>query len=88
MLSMESQEVIEGWRGVCVSVGLGKPSSRGVCAGVLAAGICYAASFPNSAFRRDGTMRPFKPLSVAPDATYRHFILTRLLVGTAIALFT
>lgn len=87
---MQSQEVIEGWRGVMVSIGLGHPMSRAVSAGIVTAGVTYALKFPSSAFRANGQMRPYRGLSSARDGTSasQHFLLTPLAVGTAVYLFT
>lgn len=85
---MQTQEVIEGWRGVMVSVGLGKCVSRAACAGVVTGIVCYALKFPQGAFRRDGTIRPARTLSAAQDATHTHFLLTPIAVASAVYLFT
>ena len=85
---METQPVIEGWRGVAVSVGLGTPFARATCAAVCAGVGCYACKFPRAAFRQDGSMRPHKSLSVAPDATSNHFLLMPLALATTVYLFT
>jgi len=85
---MQTQEVIEGWCGVAVSIGLASPMSRAVTAAVATGAVCYFLKYPTHAFRQDGGMRPLRSLSAAPDATDRHFILTPLMVGTAVALFT
>lgn len=73
----QTQEVIEGWRGVCVAVGLGKPSSRAMCAALLTGVACYALKVPRSAFREDG--RPSRGGG---------FLLTPLAVGATIYLLT
>ena len=85
---MQTQEVIEGWRGVMVSVGLGTPVARATTAAVATGIACYAAGYPASAFRSDGSMRPHSSLSAAQDATGAHFILTPVLVAGAVYLFT
>lgn len=85
---MQDQAVIEGWRGVCVSVGLGTPLARGMCAAVVAGMASYMFKYPRAAFRPNGTMRPSKSLSAAPDATGVHFILMPLVVGVAVASLT
>jgi hypothetical protein len=85
---MQTQEVIEGWKGVAVAVGLEHPVSRGITAGVIAGGICYLMKSPKGAFRGDGSLRPHRSLSAAPDATYVHFILTPLCVAAAVCLLT
>ena len=81
-------ETIEGPMGVMVKLGLGKPSARGCTAAAVAAMVAYALKFPQTSFRRDGTMKPFKPLSQAPDATTAHFLLIPVVAGTACYLFT
>lgn len=85
---MQTQEVIEGWRGVMVSVGLGKPIARAACAGVVAGVACYSLEFPKRSFKRDGTIRPHRYFSASPEATNVHFLLTPLAVAGAVYLFT
>lgn len=85
---MQTQEVIEGWRGVMVSVGLASPVARATCAGVLTGLGCYCCKYPSNSFRSDGSMRPHASLSVAQDATASHFILTPCMVAAAVFLFT
>jgi len=87
-MPITEQPVIEGWKGVCVAVGLGSPPKRGECALLLTGAVAYALKFPRSAFRPDGTMRPSRLTSRAADATDRHFLLTPLAVGAAVYLFT
>ena len=84
----ETFETIEGPMGVMVKLGLAKPASRGCTAAAVAAMAAYAFKYPRQSFRRDGTMKPFKPLSAAPDATTVHFLLIQVAVGTACYLFT
>ena len=81
-------ESIGGVRGTLVAAGLGQPLARGFVAGTCALGICYIGGMPNTAFREDGTMKPFKPLSMDADATNAHFLLVPLTVGLAAFLFT
>ena len=85
---METQEVIEGWRGVAVSMGLGTPLARACTAGVITGTMCYLLKYPKESFRRDGSMRPYHRLSMAQDATDRHFLLTPLIVGCVTGLCT
>jgi hypothetical protein len=85
---MQTQEVIEGWRGVMVSVGLKTPMSRALTAGIASGAVAYAMKWPANTFRSDGSMRPHSSLSPAPDATAQHFILTPLVVASAVYLFT
>lgn len=85
---MDTQEVIEGWRGVAVSLGLGTPFARAATAACVTGAACYAFKYPKAAFRPDGSMRPHKSMSMDPDATGKHFILTPLAVATAVYLFT
>jgi len=47
---MQQQEVIEGWRGVAVSCGLGTPMSRAITAGVVSGILFYTAGYPRNAF--------------------------------------
>ena len=81
-------EEVTDVRGTLVKMGLGKPSNRAVCGGIIAAGVLLLAKFPEAAFREDGSMRPFKPLSAEPDATYTHFLLGPIAIATACYLFT
>lgn len=74
--------------GVMVALGLGQPSARGITAASVAALAAYAFKFPRASFRQDGTMKPFKPLSPAPDATTTHFLLVPVIAGTTVFLFT
>ena len=87
---MRQDEYIEGWRGLCVAMGLGKPNQRGACAAVATGTVAYVAKFPSHAFREDGSIRPLNTLSAAPDAVpiTHHFLLTPLVVGAAAFLFT
>ena len=86
---VQTQEVIEGWRGVCVALGLGNPGSRALCAALLTGVVSYALKMPSDAFRPDGSLRPAKQAgSRAADATGKHFLLTPVAVGTAVYLFT
>ena len=71
-----------------VHVGLGSPYKRGICAAVATGIVCYALGYPRSGFRSDGSMRPHASLSDAHDSTRTHFLLTPLMVGTAVFLFT
>ena len=84
---MQTQEVIEGWRGVCVSCGLGTPTSRALTAALATGAVMYTLKMPRKAFRPDGTPRS-STLSGAPDATATHFLLTPVAVGAAVFLFT
>jgi len=87
---MQTDEYIAGWRGVCVAMGLGKPSQRAMCAAVLAGVGTYALKYPGRAFREDGSMRPLQSLSMAPDAANltNHYLLTPLAVGATVYLFS
>ena len=87
---MQTDEYITGWRGVCVAMGLGKPYQRALCATVLAGVVCFSLKYPQRAFREDGSMRPMKSLSMAPDAAdlTNHYLLTPLAVGSAVYLFS
>jgi hypothetical protein len=74
---------------ILVHFGLGQPSARAFVAGVAATGIFYFANFPAGAFRDDGTVRPFKPLTPGPDGvTEKHFLVAPLLIATAVFLVT
>ena len=81
-------EQVNGVRGVLVRLGLGQPSSRAFVVGAAAAGVAWFAGQPKAAFREDGSMKPFKPLSPEPDATYTHFLLVPVTAAAAAFLFT
>ena len=87
---MQTDEYIAGWRGVCVAMGIGRPSQRALLAAVVTGVGTYALKYPRRAFREDGSMRPLQSLSMAPDAASlsSHYLLTPLAVGTAVYLFT
>ena len=83
------QPVIEGWRGVMVSMGLGTPGKRALTAMLATGAVAYVTKYPQAAFRADGTMKPARITgSAAADAADRHFLLTPLTVGVAVYLFT
>ena len=76
-------------REVLVSLGLGHPSARAFVAGVATTGLFYFAKFPTGAFRDDGTVRPFGPLTPGPDGvTEKHFLVAPVLIATAVYLCT
>lgn len=81
-------EIIEGWRGVMVHVGLGTPMRRFVAATLATGLVSYTFKVPRAAFRQDGSPRPAAQFSGARDATAWHFLLTPLLVGAAVGLCT
>jgi hypothetical protein len=87
-MPVQEQAVIEGWKGILVTCGLGTPLQRATCAFLTTGAIAYAIKFPRDAFRPDGTMRPSTMSSRAADATDRHYLLTPLTVATAVFLFT
>lgn len=79
---------VQGTRGALVMLGLGDPLSRGIVAAALGALVAFAIKLPSSAFTDEGDMRPFKLVSVDPQATYAHFLIAPVAVGTAAYLFT
>ena len=79
------QPVIEGWRGVLCECGLGSPVTRAVCAGTIAAGGLYLAGMPRSAFREDGSMRPF-PRTMR--GAMQHFLFYPVVIGAAVGSLT
>ena len=85
---MDNQEVIEGWRGVAVSLGLKEPIARAATAAVIAGTASYLMKYPRGAFRRDGSLRPHASLSMDTEATGQHFILMPLTVGAIVFLCT
>ena len=70
-----------------VTLGLHTPMRRCV-AGAAAAGIIlYAMKQPSMAFKKDGSLKSWLPVSSELDATYAHFLVFPLLAGTACAVF-
>jgi len=87
---MQSQMVIEGWRGVATEMGLWHPIQRGVTATVISGAILYGMKYPKHSFRENGSVKPFSSLTTDPSAItwQQHFILIPLLVGGVTALCT
>jgi hypothetical protein len=79
---------IEGLRGILVYVGLGNPLARAFVAGTVVGLGLYVAKMPTASFDEKGQMRPFKPLSKAPNATNAHFLAAPLGAAAAAFLFT
>tara|TARA_Y100000004_G_scaffold185834_1_gene236591 strand:- start:167 stop:427 length:261 start_codon:yes stop_codon:yes gene_type:complete len=77
-----------GLRGVLYKLGLGQPIARAFVAAVVVGGVLYVAGQPKVAFREDGSMKPARLLSPAPDATHTHFLLAPVAAGAAAFLFT
>lgn len=72
-----------------VTLGLGKPSARAFVAGITSAAILYFAGYPNEAFRDDGTLRPFAPITPGPDGVKaKHFLVLPLGIAVGAYLFT
>ncbi len=69
-------------------LGLGTPPSRAFVIGVLAASALYLSGIPKSAFREDGSIRPFAPLTPGPDGVNCHFLVCPLAIASAAFLFT
>ena len=80
--------VVNNMRGHLVQLGLGRPLARAFVASTAAAAVVYMSGYPQAAFREDGTLKAFKPLSAEPDATYTHFLMVPLIVGVSAYLFT
>ena len=79
----KAQEVIEGWRGVCVECGLGHPATRGFCAAVVTGTALFALKLPPHAFDKNSRMRPREAVEA-----WKHFLAIPLGVGLAISLCT
>lgn len=80
---------MQDWRDVMVVMGLGTPASRAFVAGVAATGLLYSSGYPKEAFREDGTIKPFGPLTPGPDGvSQKHFLVLPLVVATSVYLFT
>jgi hypothetical protein len=75
---------VDGVRGVLVMCGLGTPFPRAFCAAALVGVLAYAFKLPRASFTEEGDMRPLKPLSNDPEATYAHFLSVPLSVGLAV----
>ena len=84
----EQGELVTGARGLFVKVGLGRPEARAFVAASLVGVAAYIARMPPQSFTDEGEMRPFKALSKSPEASYAHFLLLPVTVGTAVFLFT
>lgn len=80
---------IQNWQDAAVAVGLGTPTSRAFVAAVAATGILYATGYPGDAFREDGSLRPFSPLSPGPDGVLStHFLVLPVVIAGGVFLFT
>ena len=86
---MQTQEMIVGWPGVMVALGLGHPVNRGVTAALATGTVLYLAKYPSHAFRGN-RVRPLAGLSPDPNAVElkNHFILIPLAVGVAVGICT
>ena len=68
-----------------VALGLHTPMRR-CAAGAATAGIAlYALKQPAFAFRKDGSLRNWTPISSELDSTYAHFLVFPLLAGAVCA---
>lgn len=85
---MDTQMYIEGWRGMLYEINLHKPLARATVALVVAGIASYATKYPKDAYRRDGSIRPARALSLSADATDTHFLLMPLGVAALTFLFT
>ena len=81
-------DVIEGFRGMAVKLGLGSPMARAFVAATFIGLGAYALKLPGPCFDEDGEMRPLKLVSSAPTATNVHFLAVPLSVATVAFLFT
>ena len=81
--------MVQDWRDMAVLMGLGTPAARAFVAGVAATTVLYVANYPSDAFRDDGSMRPFGPLSPGPDGvTSKHFLVLPVAIAAAAFFFT
>lgn len=64
--------------GMLVTMGLGKPQTRMLCAATLVGATAYALKCPSCFFRENGEMRPLAGASSDPDATPYHFLVVPL----------
>lgn len=84
---MQSQAIVEGWKGVMYVNGLGTPMNRAFTAAVLTGIIAGVMKYPTKGWGRDGKMRPLRGLSARGDAVgvRDHFLTYPLLAGLAAA---
>ena len=75
---MEEIDSVDDVFGLLVKLGLGSRRNRACAGAAVAALVAYAFKMPSNAFRRDGTMKPFAPLSPELDAVNAHFLLVPL----------
>ena len=81
--------LIQNWQDAMVYAGLGEPRARAFVAGIGATSLLYATGMPHAAFREDGSIKPFGPLSPGPDGvTAQHFLVLPVLIATGVYLFT
>ena len=80
--------MVDDLRGKLVITGLGHPFARTFVAATVVGVAAYATGFPRASFTDDGGLKPFKPLSRDPEATYAHFLVLPIAIGTAAFLFT
>ena len=66
-----------------VKMGLGSQRNRACAGAALATLVAYALKKPQGAFREDGTMKPFAPLSPEHDAVNAHFLLVPVTAALA-----
>jgi len=85
---MSGFEEVVGARGILVKMGLAQPESRAFVVGGFVGAAMYALGLPKQAFTEDGEMRPFKPLSPHPSATYAHFLVVPVSAAIAAYVFT
>ena len=68
-------EVVDSLPALLVKMGLGTQRSRACVGAAVASLVAYAFKMPSCAFRKDGTLKPYAPVSFEPDATHAHFLL-------------
>lgn len=80
---MQSQAVVEGWKGVMHVNGLGTPGRRAFTAAVLAGIAAWAMKYPQTAWGPDGKVRPLRALSPRNDAVNPgdHFLRAPLIAA-------
>ena len=67
--------------------GLGDPSTRMLVGALMAGTIGYSLRQPKMFFREDGSLKPFKLVEEAPDATMYHFLMVPVAGALAFGVF-
>lgn len=71
-----------------VKLGLATPMSRAFVAGSTAVGLAYLAGYPKTAFRDNGTLKPFGFMGSGPDKGTPDFLYLPVAVAAVAFLCT